>query len=234
MGLSITCIDSLNYTPTIAALKQTVDTLKDKIDIERVYWFSDIDFPFDEKMRILNRVPVTWFKTAKMKNYNEDYAYITLKICPSLCVEDFNLIIHPDGFAVNAEAWTDDFLNYDYIGASWGDGSVGNGGFCLRSRKLYDAFIDMEIKHSTHDYPSFLGSDFYYVITANGEKYIPEDNIICKVHKKILEQQYGIKFAPTEIADRFSIEHNYNPNWFGKSLGFHGKHGIAEHYGVKL
>jgi hypothetical protein len=86
MGLSITCIDSLNYTPTIAALKRTVDTLKDKIDIERVYWFSDIDFPFDEKMRILNRVPVTWFKTAKMKNYNEDYAYITLKICPSLCV----------------------------------------------------------------------------------------------------------------------------------------------------
>ena len=36
MGLSITCIDSLNYTPTIAALKRTVDTLKDKIDIERV------------------------------------------------------------------------------------------------------------------------------------------------------------------------------------------------------
>jgi len=22
--------------------------------------------------------------------------------------------------------------------------------------------------------------------------------------------------------------------WLGKSLGFHGKHGIAEHYGVKL
>jgi hypothetical protein len=72
--------------------------------------------------------------------YNNDYSRITLKLCPEICIEDFNLIIHADGFAVNSEAWTSEFLNYDYIGARWGDGIVGNGGFCLRSRKLYDAF----------------------------------------------------------------------------------------------
>ena len=29
------------------------------------------------------------------------------------------LLIHPDGFVVNPNSWSDEFLNYDYIGAPW-------------------------------------------------------------------------------------------------------------------
>lgn len=226
MAISITCIDTLHYTPTITALKKTIGTLGDKIS--RVYWFSDIDFPDTID------IPVTWIKIDPIKVYNEDYSHITLKLCPEICVEEHNLIIHPDGFAVNGEAWTDEFLEYDYIGACWGDGTVGNGGFCLRSRKLYDAFIKMKIKNSTNDYQDYMNDSFYYVITESGEKFIPEDNIICKVHREKLEKEYDIKFAPLYIANRFSIEHNYSSIWLGKSLGFHGKHGVADYYGVKL
>ena len=226
MAISITCIDTLHYTPTIKALKKTIETLGDKITI--VYWFSDIDFPDTID------VPVTWIKVDPIKVYNEDYSHITLKICPEVCVEEHNLIIHPDGFAVNREAWTDEFLEYDYIGACWGDGTIGNGGFCLRSRKLYDAFISIGVKNSTNDYQDYMNDSFYYVITESGEKFIPEDNIICKVHREKLEKEYDIKFAPLYIANRFSIEHNYSSVWLGKSLGFHGKHGVADYYGVKL
>jgi hypothetical protein len=226
MAISITCIDTLHYTPTITALKKTIGTLGDKIS--RVYWFSDIDFPDTID------IPVTWIKIDPIKVYNEDYSHITLKLCPEVCIEEHNLIIHPDGFAVNGEAWTDEFLEYDYIGACWGDGTVGNGGFCLRSRKLYDAFIKMKIKNSTNDYQDYMNDSFYYVITESGEKFIPEDNIICKVHREKLEKEYDIKFAPLYIANRFSIEHNYSSIWLGKSLGFHGKHGVADYYGVKL
>jgi len=226
MAISITCIDTLHYTPTIKALKKTIETLGDKIT--RVYWFSDIDFPDTID------VPVTWIKVDPIKVYNEDYSHITLKICPEVCVEEHNLIIHPDGFAVNREAWTDEFLEYDYIGACWGDGTIGNGGFCLRSRKLYDAFISIGVKNSTNDYQDYMNDSFYYVITESGEKFIPEDNIICKVHREKLEKEYDIKFAPLYIANRFSIEHNYSSVWLGKSLGFHGKHGVADYYGVKL
>jgi hypothetical protein len=226
MAISITCIDTLHYTPTITALKKTIETLGDKIT--RVYWFSDIDFPDTID------VPVTWIKVDPIKVYNEDYSHITLKICPEVCVEEHNLIIHPDGFAVNREAWTDEFLEYDYIGACWGDGTIGNGGFCLRSRKLYDAFISIGVKNSTNDYQDYMNDSFYYVITESGEKFIPEDNIICKVHREKLEKEYDIKFAPLYIANRFSIEHNYSSVWLGKSLGFHGKHGVADYYGVKL
>jgi len=105
MAISITCIDTLNYTPTITALKKTIETLGDKIT--RVYWFSDIDFPDTID------VPVTWIKVDPIKVYNEDYSHITLKLCPEICIEEHNLIIHPDGFAVNREAWTDEFLEYD-------------------------------------------------------------------------------------------------------------------------
>ena len=226
MAISITCIDTLHYTPTITALKKTIETLGDKIT--RVYWFSDIDFPDTID------VPVTWIKIDTIKVYNEDYSHITLKLCPEICVEEHNLIIHPDGFAVNREAWTDEFLEYDYIGACWGDGTVGNGGFCLRSRKLYDAFISIGVKNSTNDYQDYINDSFYYVITETGEKFIPEDNIICKVHREKLEKEYNIKFAPLHIANQFSIERNYSSVWLGKSLGFHGKHGVADYYGVKL
>jgi hypothetical protein len=226
MAISITCIDTLHYTPTITALKKTIETLGDKIT--RVYWFSDIDFPDTID------VPVTWIKIDTIKVYNEDYSHITLKMCPKICVEEHNLIIHPDGFAVNREAWTDEFLEYDYIGACWGDGTVGNGGFCLRSRKLYDAFISIGVKNSTNDYQDYMNDSFYYVITETGEKFIPEDNIICKVHREKLEKEYDIKFAPLHIANQFSIERNYSSVWLGKSLGFHGKHGVADYYGVKL
>ena len=226
MAISITCIDTLHYTPTITALKKTIETLGDKIT--RVYWFSDIDFPDTID------VPVTWIKIDTIKVYNEDYSHITLKLCPEICVEEHNLIIHPDGFAVNREAWTDEFLEYDYIGACWGDGTVGNGGFCLRSRKLYDAFISIGVKNSTNDYQDYMNDSFYYVITETGEKFIPEDNIICKVHREKLEKEYNIKFAPLHIANQFSIERNYSSVWLGKSLGFHGKHGVADYYGVKL
>ena len=41
MAISITCIDTLHYTPTIEALKRTIKTLGDKVT--KVYWFSDID-----------------------------------------------------------------------------------------------------------------------------------------------------------------------------------------------
>jgi hypothetical protein len=226
MAISITCIDTLHYTPTITALKKTIETLGDKIT--RVYWFSDIDFPDTID------VPVTWIKIDTIKVYNEDYSHITLKMCPEICVEEHNLIIHPDGFAVNREAWTDEFLEYDYIGACWGDGTVGNGGFCLRSRKLYDAFISIGVKNSTNDYQDYMNDSFYYVITETGEKFIPEDNIICKVHREKLEKENDIKFAPLHIANQFSIERNYSSVWLGKSLGFHGKHGVADYYGVKL
>jgi hypothetical protein len=72
---------------------------------------------------------------------------------------DYALIIQEDGFIINPDCWTDDFLNYDYIGAPWilplDDFSyrdafgnivrVGNGGFSLRSKKLLSIADELNI-----------------------------------------------------------------------------------------
>jgi hypothetical protein len=73
---------------------------------------------------------------------------------------------------------------------------VGNGGFSLRSRKLLNAVKQIP------PIPSY-----------------PEDRTICHVFGKQLEQQFGIRFAPVKIADRFSYEFRIPET---TPFGFHG------------
>ncbi len=113
---------------------------------------------------------------------------------------DFALLVQWDGFVVNADAWSDDFLDYDYIGAKWifhTDGhNVGNGGFSLRSRRLLEALRD------PHVVPGAV-----------------EDDAICRTYRTYLEATHGIRFAPEAVADRFSFEASY---WTSPPFGFHG------------
>ena len=117
------------------------------------------------------------------------------------------LIIHPDGYIQNPSAWNDEWLTYDYVGSSWWfkDGkNVGNGGFSLRSKKLLDVLATLEL-----------------------EQYHPEDEVICRQLRRWLEDNHGIKFAPTDVADRFAIEAYNVPapdNVYSGQFGFHGYH----------
>ncbi len=110
------------------------------------------------------------------------------------------LLIQWDGYVVNPAAWSDDFLDHDYIGARWGFHKdahcVGNGGFSLRSRRLLEALQDPAI-----------------------DRFEPEDEMICRHYRPMLESRYGVRFAPPEVADRFSFETTYPQT---RTLGFHG------------
>lgn len=227
--ISITCVDTLNYDGSIHAIKRTLQTLGDKIDT--IYWYSDIE------IKEIEGREVTWIPIPKMEGQN-DYSNTTLKLCPHVCKSDYDLIVQWDGYACNADAWTDDFLEYDYIGATWDDGVVGNGGFSLRSRKLYDNLIDLNVRYLYNEFdPEVVGKDTWHTTNNKGGRYVPEDVVICRIYRNILEN-LGMKFAPHSIADRFSIENHSTispwlnaPNqWIGKSLGFHGKYGIRNLY----
>jgi len=107
------------------------------------------------------------------------------------------LVMQWDSFIVNPKLWDDHFLDYDYIGAPWPhhpDTPVGNGGFSLRSRKLFTAMQNPLYK-KTH----------------------PEDQSICINNKDILKINLGIHIAPLEIANQFAFERAYRP-----TFGFHG------------
>ena len=61
----------------------------------------------------------------------------------------FNLLVQYDGYALDPAAWSDRFLEYDYIGAKWPwhqpNRRVGNSGFCLRSKKLLDILSELPL-----------------------------------------------------------------------------------------
>lgn len=109
------------------------------------------------------------------------------------------LVVQWDGFVLNANAWCDEFLAFDYIGAPWNHISephaVGNGGFSLRSARLLQALQS----------PVILPAH-------------PEDICICKTYRTLLEAQ-GVRFAPLAMAARFAVEDGpLSPDVFG----FHG------------
>lgn len=130
------------------------------------------------------------------------------------------LVFQYDGFILNPDQWTNEFLQYDYIGAPWltadwsvkdfgfpedllGQYVVGNGGFSLRSKKL-----TAECKKLAEE----------GVIT----NYHPEDVVVCVRNRRLLESR-GIKFAPVELAKQFSYEaeDDEHISWDGQ-FGFHG------------
>lgn len=110
------------------------------------------------------------------------------------------LVIQWDGWVLNGSAWTDEFLNYDYIGAPWpwhDDCRVGNGGFSLRSAAL----------------ANFLFANAHQFKVSD-----QEDDALCRIHRRSLEAK-GFKWAPEDLARRFSIEHGEMPPF--KPFGFH-------------
>lgn len=116
------------------------------------------------------------------------------------------LCIHWDSPVLNPGIWTNEFLAYDYIGAVMGGWVVGNGGFMLASRKFYECVQQLEIP-------------------ATVEACHPSDQIVCIRHRSTMEY-LGCKFAPIEVANKFSREND--PPYGTDVLGGHGKLYIAD------
>ena len=135
----------------------------------------------------------------------EDYNSIMIKHLWPLVTTEHILVVQYDGMAVNAANWSDDFLNYDYIGAVWPwphhppEYKVGNGGFSLRSRRLINLLKDNRIQ-----------------LNEQSSRY--EDLCIGVYYKKFLLEN-GISYPTVDVAKKFSHEHP--PGW-RQTLGFHG------------
>lgn len=137
----------------------------------------------------------------------ESYSKFMVERINEFIKTDFVLTCHPDGFIQNPEAWDNDWLQYDYIGATWdfyNHHQNGNGGFSLRSKKLLQILSELNL---------------------DGINVHPEDDFICRQIRDWLEKEYHIKFAPVEVCKKFSIEAYaimppYN-RWNGE-FGHHG------------
>lgn len=124
------------------------------------------------------------------------------------------LFCQDHAFVDRADLWEDDWLQFDYIGSPWqirensyiaDNGErvrVGNGGFSLRSSKLMRLSLELNIP------------------LVHEQGYWNEDGNVCCYHRsKFLA--HGIKYAPVEVAARFSYENPVPENQGVPSFGFH-------------
>ena len=150
------------------------------------------DYPFE----IIQIPQLNW------QSYN---LYLN-RVVPTFIGTKFAMSVHEDGFPLDVSLWQSAFLDYDYIGAPWDDGQVGNGGFNIESRKLMDLKCAMPV--------------------LNDEFTLPSDRLVCTARKAHLEER-GVRFAPRDLALAFSTEQTGGNR---PSFGFHGRAVSADKY----
>jgi hypothetical protein len=142
--------------------------------------------------------PATWRPIAPIGSRFE-YSRFMLRDLAAHLETQHVLCVQWDGYVLDSTRWDPAFLDYDYIGAPWPHFEqgmrVGNGGFSLRSRRLVEACAVLPISDEA------------------------EDVTICRTHRRLLEQRFGLRFAPEELAQRFAYE-RMTPT--GNEFGFHG------------
>lgn len=190
--VTLCCIDSANHRLALRALERSRRGIRFGRTLFLTSGLSEaIVVPDDIEL-----VPIPSIAS------RDAYSQFVLKSLGSYISTGHVLLVQWDGHVINPESWDERFLDWDYIGAQWfwhKDGmKVGNGGFSLRSRRLLAAVDDPRI-----------------TLSPNGA----EDETICRRFRPLLEGEYGIRFAPESVADRFSFEAAYPT---GRPFGFHG------------
>lgn len=192
-SVTLLCIDGINPSAALLALERSVAGCRFARAALLTPDATGLTVPAG--VEIVPIAPLTSRQAYSRFLLNELGAYFSTP---------YVLIAQWDGYVVNPDAWSSDFLRYDYIGAKWWhrDGhNVGNGGFSLRSRKLVDAVASLGLVDCDHN----------------------EDDVICRAGRPALETRHGIRFAPESVADRFAFERGLIPEP-GQPLpfGFHG------------
>jgi hypothetical protein len=203
-NVTLVCVTSVNVERAINALKYSCRG----IDFKEVKLLTDKDIS-DSKIIVEKIIPLD------LNGYSKFIVYDLYKHINT----EFALIIQDDGFVINPDKWEDEFLKYDYIGAPWALPSdnfsyrdpfgnlirVGNGGFSLRSKKLLSLSTELELEWKS--YFGFYNEDGFFT---------------C--HNRHLFEKEGCKYAPLEVAVRFSKEREIEENKGIITFGFHGKY----------
>lgn len=166
-------------------------------------------FPYFDEIKLLSSYSgkedkIEIVEVANVKSY-KDYNTFMVESLDSHIDTDFCLIVQADGYILNPQAWDDNFLNYDYIGAPWPpfNNLCGNGGFSLRSKRIIT--LASKLKNPTGQ---------------------AEDVVYCRRERDYFTSK-GMIFSDPVTGARFSHESggtrvvNTGLNF---SFGFHGKH----------
>lgn len=201
-----------NVTCVITDFKENKDKVVNLLNFLKTNInFSDIKFIIqdNEHYSIKNDgIEFISHKRMNLPEYNEFCVYELNTYVDT----DHCMLIQLDGHPINFDKWQNNFLDFDYIGASWlsthpwvtsSKNYVGNGGFCIRSKKFLQEASKIHYKFNEH--------------------HINEDVFLCCFGYEYFKSK-GIKFADRELATKFSIEKFYDEhNNLLDCFGYHGK-----------
>ena len=192
-NVTLIAVSSVKLEATIKALEHSLNL----VEFAEVKLVTHADIKHDQ-IKIEKCDEIT-----SIKDYSK---YMVYDLCKHVDTE-FVVTIQHDGFVVNPNSWSDEFFEYDYIGAPWpkdffldeisieiqnkdnfGESiRVGNGGFSFRSKKLLSIFSELNIAWEAAD------------------NYWHEDGFICMTSLKQLRDN-GINFPSADVAYKFSRE----------------------------
>lgn len=174
-----------------------------------------------------------WIRHVAVKPFGYlEYGLFMLYALHEFIETAYALVVQDDGWVLSGANWSDDFFDYDYVGApvhlarvqraggepalcggfDWcralddPDAQVDlvlNGGFSLRSRRLLQAPRQLGL---SFEVPPPRGVSRQPVEMQWDNELVKEDVWLCLAVRERL-QQAGMRYAPLEVARRFSIEH---------------------------
>ncbi|WP_434403965.1 DUF5672 family protein [Sphingobium sp. DN12] len=196
--VTLCAVSSVNVAATVQALETSLA----QVDVAAALLLTDSPVQVDHPgITVVPIAPIT-----SSRAYSD---FILTQLADHIDTSHC-LITQWDGHVLDASRWQAEFLDHDYVGASWPqftDGhDVGNGGFSLRSRRL------MRLCRDSAFQPSH-----------------PEDVAIARINRNWLEAQ-GMRFASRALADRFAAERAGDVK---TSFGYHGAWLMPQALGVE-
>lgn len=207
---TICCIDTKNKIEALLAFDKSIENIR----FESYKFFTDDISDYKvQRFHNLSGINFEIIKIPTIKN-KADYSKFCLIELGKYIDSDFCLTIQHDGYIINPQCWKEEFLNFDYIGAPWPKNwgyrnRVGNGGFCLKSKKF------LNVSYNTF-------KDFNFQENLKRDKNdisVNEDFLSCNIYYDQFLMS-GIKYADLETASYFSIEHPI-AEMKEKTFGFH-------------
>lgn len=220
-SVTLVGIDCHNPVSTIRSMRASMR----HIDFSECVIATDMD-RFPDEVAMCGRVGIRVFHIVETDRKEMvagrllpiDYEWDVLKVTKDLFSSEFCLFQEWDAGVINGAGWSDYFLGYDYIGAPWyfrgtiqepgwppidANNCVGNGGFSLKSKRWCESIAKIADEDA--------GT---YAIKSS-------DRWQCRTAKDRIEA-LGIRYAPSDLAYRFSCEDRI----YGGQFGYHGKYTI--------
>jgi hypothetical protein len=218
--MTVTLVNISNMNPELMIM--SIEKTCAQINVDRILIMSDkpLNLTIPHEQVILPSDFNMW-----------DYCDFCIKHMNSHIHTDHVLITQYDGMATNSDAWTNEFLEYDYVGSishvnhppvrnslqasgfydqfknsNW---FTCGGGLSLRSKRLLNILAQDDHIQTQNFQPGY------------NTPLISEDLVITLLNREYLEKAHKIRFAPLELSMRFCAEvvSGYDHAW-----GFHGWH----------